>query len=151
LQNPFGYREPNRLSLYFQDKVKFMLPRLFSVLLFALGLSACEIYLVDASPQVSFALPKKPAMTEVEFIEQNLQMPTGANALVKYNRYYAAEIVDGQRFIRGKFIIAESDPKIFIVDIGDFPAEFDGGCGIVLLRYSVARKHIDVVRCSGIS
>ena len=127
-----------------------MIRRLFFIILLAIGVASCGVNKGGMTPTAQTDLTLKPSTDEVEHVEQNLVVPKGARELSKYDRYYATEIIDNERYIRGKFVIAKSVSRIFIVDIGQLPATFDGGCGVLLLRYSVVRKEFDIIRCSGI-
>lgn len=127
-----------------------MVLRLAVATLLVFGMSSCGTHKVDVNRSVHANSTNKPSMDEVEFVEQMIVMPVGAKALSKYDRYYATEMIDNERYIRGKFIVANSVPKIFIVDIGQFPATFDGGCGVLLLRYSLSQRKFDFIRCRGV-
>ncbi|HEY1043720.1 MAG TPA: hypothetical protein VGE60_07655 [Telluria sp.] len=82
-------------------------------------------------------------------MEASLSMPQGADELNKYARFYVIETTRGKREVLGVLLKRPSDPGVHIVKKNALPVRFDGGCGVVNVRYSPADKTFLHVSCNG--
>lgn len=86
----------------------------------------------------------------VQDVERDLRLPAGANKLTSYDRYYAKEENSKGRFIVGILQYKSAGTgEIRIAKPGALPIIFDGGCGVVRIRYSIDHKKLEMVECNG--
>lgn len=89
---------------------------------------------------------------ETELISQmeaGLRLPEGAAPLDHYARYYAIEGAGERREVRGVLVRRKDAAGVHLVKANSLPVRFDGGCGVVNVRYSPAEKKFLLVSCNG--
>jgi hypothetical protein len=89
---------------------------------------------------------------EAELISQmeaSLRLPNGAHALDSYVRYYAIEGAGERREVRGVLVKRKNQTGVHLVKANALPVLFDGGCGVVNVRYSPREKKFLQVACNG--
>ena len=84
-------------------------------------------------------------MTE---IEQQLQMPPGAEQIAKYDRYYMRQAPDT---VVGTFVgSGERGERKWVSSIDQLPAIDDGGCGVVNIIFDLKTKK-STTFCNGVA
>eukprot|EP01041_Mallomonas_annulata_P011903 gene11903-24935_t len=91
------------------------------------------------------------SVAAVHEIERHLQMPKGAHPLKDYVRYYTEVSENGNSFVDATFLYDATGGRILIVGPGDRPSIFDGGCDVVVMRYSIPKKHFISIACNGLA
>ena len=84
----------------------------------------------------------------VDDIEAHVQMPTGAQPLERYARYYAQDKTKG--FIHGVYVLADGQEKagIHIVDFDPLPVISDGRCNVIDVTF-IRKIHALRAACHG--
>jgi len=91
----------------------------------------------------------KPTRQLITIIESSLILPEGTYPLSSYVRYYAGEVADQKRLVRGIFLYQKTFGKVEIVESGRLPHVLDGGCSVVNLLYSVDERRVISFSCQG--
>ncbi len=90
-------------------------------------------------------------------IEQRVQLPSGAENLEKYARYYA---MDGSRVVGIYITIVDPQNKYYNLPIGQhrwikdrrsLPSISDGGCMVVNVLYDSAAQKVEQASCNGLA
>jgi len=92
----------------------------------------------------------KPTFQQITSVESNLVLPQGAYPLSSYVRYYAGEIANQKRFVKGVFLYKTVPGRVEIVESDRLPQVFDGGCSVVNLVYSVDEQRVISIFCQGV-
>lgn len=92
----------------------------------------------------------EPTRQLIKSVESSLILPQGMYPLSSYIRYYAGEVADQKRLVRGVFLYQKTFGKVEIVESGRLPHILDGGCGVVDLIYSVDERRVISISCQGV-
>jgi hypothetical protein len=86
----------------------------------------------------------------VKEIESALSLPKGSHPLSSYNRFYVLGEGQDKGFIIGVF---RYNPvgvgEIHVVPYKSLPTVFDGGCNVLMLRYSQRDGRVESIECNG--
>lgn len=111
-------------------------PIKFTILLFiSFILSACTDR--DADPHDKL----------MNRIEEQLVLPHGAEPISKYDRFYTR---DGE-IVVGTLVLGKSGTHRWVKSIAELPKVFDGGCGVINVRYSPKSDTVENVYCNGVA
>ncbi|MBA4088437.1 MAG: hypothetical protein C0491_11670 [Novosphingobium sp.] len=80
-------------------------------------------------------------------IEEKLVLPHGAKPISGYERFYTR---DGEIVI-GTLVLGKSGKRSWVKSISDLPQVFDGGCGVINVRYSPKSDTVENVHCNGVA
>ncbi|MFZ3287823.1 MAG: hypothetical protein WA191_13360 [Telluria sp.] len=92
----------------------------------------------------------KPTSQQITSVEANLVLPRGAYPLSSYVRYYAGEIANQKRLVKGVFLYKAVPGRLEIVESERLPQVFDGGCSVVNLLYAVDEQRVISIFCQGV-
>jgi hypothetical protein len=93
-------------------------------------------------------------MALVQRLERHIQMPAGARALARYDRYYALEREDGHIVVRGLLLQRDDrqpDGAATILPRSQWLMVSDGGCGVVELVWDAEAKQLPALTCNGVA
>ena len=80
-------------------------------------------------------------------IEEQLVLPQGAEPISKYDRFYTR---DG-KIVVGTLVLGKSGSRSWVKSISDLPQVFDGGCGVINVRYNPKSDTVENVHCNGVA
>jgi hypothetical protein len=89
-----------------------------------------------------------PSVSLVEQIETKIKMPKGT-ALNGYSRHYYGVVQSKHRILIGVYIQTDKSPGVKISPMATVPKVFDGGCGVVNLKYDVDQGRTLAIFCNG--
>lgn len=117
------------------------------LLLSLVGIAAGK---ASPNPGGTAEIPWKPDRITIADLESRLILPEGAMAMARYTRYYSGLETRNGLIIVARFVAGED--KAIVVDAeADLPGEFDGGCGIINIKYVVRRHRFIEVFCNGVA
>ena len=91
-----------------------------------------------------------PTLEEIGELETKLQLPVGARPLKTFTREYAGIFEGGRQMIVGTYS-ASSDTVIIAKSMQDLHMVYDGGCGIVQVKYDLTRHKVIDAFCHGVA
>lgn len=97
-------------------------------------------------------IPFADANELIPSIEARIVMPQGAGPLDSYTRTYsrgAAGMPAQDGYVYGVLDRTTPGPRVARWSEAPVAEPMDGGCGVVTLRYSLARAAFDYIRCNG--
>jgi hypothetical protein len=92
-----------------------------------------------------------PTPAQVARIERGLRLPTGADPLQTYERYYTGTYKGSRRLVLGALVGLQKLPRegsLAIVKPAEMPAIADAGCGVIWLTYDLAAQKVRSIRCN---
>lgn len=90
-----------------------------------------------------------PSLKQIKNMESVMVMPENAPQLTRYKRYYSGIVENSEKIIVGILVVDNHSATINIVNPRALPQVLDGGCDVVNIRYSVAKKKILTIFCNG--
>ena len=99
----------------------------------------------------------------VQAIETQLVMPSGAESLDRYDRYYAFDQLHGREVVIGVFLLRKASgtttragasavadvPNAFAIPRQKLPVIVDGGCSVVTIYFDIATQRLLSVNREG--
>jgi len=89
-----------------------------------------------------------PTLADIQEVESHLSLPAAAAPLKTYTREYAGRVESGHHIVVG--VLSGSGGHIVIDNSTDVPdGTFDGGCGIINVKYDLTAHKLLRMECHG--